>query len=191
MDSFHSNWNSCVCFKILSYLFYFRHYSCTNGDTWASEVGVLDKNQPYHIIYWKQVPAGTNGGVSKLGTIVSILGGTTIGIAFYISGLLFTGSYQPLSLILVGSFSGFLGSMVHIYRKIIIYVYIYVKLDSLLGATLQYSGWSPKLNKVVNLPSSDSSTIGIGNNILDNHQVCLNIFHSINPTTRSIFLALL
>jgi uncharacterized membrane protein len=69
-------------------------------------------------LQFKQVPAGTNGGVSKLGTISSILGGTAIGISYYISGILFASSYQQFSLIVVGAVSGFLGSMVNMNSNI-------------------------------------------------------------------------
>jgi len=41
-----------------------------------------------------------------------------------------------------------------------------------LGATLQYSGWHSKLNKVVEVPSAATRHIS-GIALLDNHQVNL------------------
>ena len=74
--------------------------------------------------------SGTNGGVSLAGTFFSALGGALVGLAYYVSILLFT---EPRYLqivppqypiILVGAAMGLLGSLI----------------DSLLGATVQYSG---------------------------------------------------
>jgi uncharacterized membrane protein len=50
------------------------------------------------------------------------------------------------------------------------------QVDSILGATLQYSGWDPELNKVVENPTAKTRHI-TGRPILDNHQV--NLFSSI------------
>eukprot|EP01095_Lingulamoeba_sp_RSL-Kostka_P001799 TRINITY_DN125_c0_g1_i1.p1 TRINITY_DN125_c0_g1~~TRINITY_DN125_c0_g1_i1.p1 ORF type:complete len:355 (-),score=87.79 TRINITY_DN125_c0_g1_i1:108-1172(-) len=90
------------------------HYSCCNGDTWASELGTafgssnpflligIDKNKK--LILCKRVKVGTNGGMSFFGTLGSLLGGVFIGIAFIfpIFGLrlLYYVSYQflPFSL---------------------------------------------------------------------------------------------
>merc|ERR1712203_382089 len=50
------------------------------------EVGsVLSKSDPYLILTGKQVPRGTNGGVSLVGILASFLGGIVVGFAFWIS----------------------------------------------------------------------------------------------------------
>lgn len=74
--------------------------------------------------------AGTNGGVSWVGLFVSALGGLTVGLFYYLT-VLYTVDTAVLQLaapqwpiIIVGGIGGFVGSL----------------LDSVLGATLQYSG---------------------------------------------------
>lgn len=99
---------------------YVAHYATAAGDTWASELGVLSSQKPRLItsFFLREVPPGTNGGVSLLGTIASICGGTFIGHIFWsMSG--YKRSQFPM--VLVGLISGFMGSM----------------FDSLLGATVQ------------------------------------------------------
>ncbi|WP_240338525.1 DUF92 domain-containing protein [Peribacillus alkalitolerans] len=89
--------------------------AAANSDTWASEVGVLSKGTPIHILTWKKVDKGTSGAISTLGTTFSLLGAAFIGIiAAYLWDL---STYQVLLII----FFGFLGSAV----------------DTVLGATVQ------------------------------------------------------
>lgn len=74
--------------------------------------------------------AGTNGGVSIFGLLFSLLGGTVVGLSYYLSVLYFVDSTVLAAsppqwpLVFAGSFAGLVGSLV----------------DSILGATLQYSG---------------------------------------------------
>lgn len=73
---------------------------------------------------------GTNGAVSLVGLLVSIVGGLVVGVAYYTALVLsctneYLNSGPPqLPIILVAAICGLLGSII----------------DSLLGATLQYSG---------------------------------------------------
>jgi uncharacterized protein (TIGR00297 family) len=113
---------------------YLGALACCNGDTWASELGsVLSKKDPFHVILWKRVPRGTNGGITLVGVAASFVGGAVVGAAYYLGVLL--GQYDSIlthvvppqyNLILVGGVAGIVGSGI----------------DSLLGATLQYSGWN-------------------------------------------------
>lgn len=71
---------------------------------------------------------GTNGGVTLVGLLSSFLGGMAVGIAYYITQLVFVSdldvSAPQWPIIVFGAAAGLLGSI----------------LDSYLGATMQYSG---------------------------------------------------
>merc|ERR1719375_921664 len=130
------------------------YLSCCCADTWASEVGVLSKRTPRLITTLRPVRRGTNGGVSALGLGASLAGGLFIGLCAV--GLsLPLGLAQP-ALIAVCAVGGLLGSLV----------------DSLCGATLQYSGYSWELEKVVQRPGDGVARIS-GRPLLDNNQVNL------------------
>ncbi|KAG0027485.1 Transmembrane protein 19 [Podila clonocystis] len=160
---------------------YLGHYACCNGDTWSSELGILNQGWPTLITSFKKVPPGTNGGVSALGLGASIGGGLLIGVMAALSvlaqqavettfvwsrskGLVgfdkFLAAVDPkflFSLILAGAGAGFFGSL----------------LDSVLGATVQKSNYSTK-NKVITYKAAekDDEVKAIsGWDILDNHQV--------------------
>ena len=159
-----------------SYLWalYLSHYACATADTWASEVGVLSYEQPVLITSLllfrvKKVPHGTNGGVSKAGTIASIAGGLVIGLAFFLSSFalgittIYNATRQPDQggMILLGGLAGFLGSTI----------------DSLLGATLQATYYSQDRKCIVkrrNGDKPDSSTVLVcGYDVLSNEGVNL------------------
>jgi len=137
--------------------------ACCNGDTWASELGsVLSKDEPILITTLKKVPRGTNGAISFPGLVVSFLGGMVVGVGYAFGIYLATPSIEMAlapeqwKVILVGGFAGLLGSIV----------------DSLLGATVQFSGKDKKTGKVVEVAKEGVSKIS-GRMILDNHSVNL------------------
>ncbi|KOC60172.1 Transmembrane protein 19 [Habropoda laboriosa] len=137
-------------------------FACCNGDTWASEIGsVVGSGDPFLITNRKKVPKGTNGGVSWVGLLVSLLGGMTVGLSHYIT-ILMTVDTVVLQLaapqwpiIIMGGIGGFFGSIV----------------DSILGATLQYSGINEK-GIIVEHPGKGVRHIS-GRQVLDNHSVNL------------------
>ncbi|CAD7081080.1 unnamed protein product [Hermetia illucens] len=137
-------------------------FASCNGDTWASELGtVLSSADPFLITTWKRVPRGTNGGVSFIGILLSFIGGAFVGLGYYLtvrytvdSPLLIVSPVQ-WPLIIYGGIAGLLGSLV----------------DSLLGATLQYSGVD-RSGKIVDHYTDDVKYIS-GLRILDNHSVNL------------------
>lgn len=117
---------------------------------------------------WRTVPAGTNGGVTWVGTGASAAGGLVIGLTFWLLGALMRPSPRLIPdappqwpLILLGGFAGVLGSAI----------------DSVLGATLQYSGWCDERKVVVEDSTHPTAKRICGLDILDNHQVHLLARH--------------
>lgn len=98
-----------------------------NADTWATELGTLSKRPPRLITSLKRVEPGTSGGISPLGTAVSLLGGLLIGFA---AGLLDPSVSFSLA-ILMGGLGGLSGSL----------------FDSFLGATVQAIYYSDHYQK--------------------------------------------
>jgi len=137
--------------------------ACCNGDTWASELGsVWTSGDPWLITSFKRVPRGTNGGISIPGLVASVLGGMAIGLAYMLAGLLAC-SAPDLALappqwkvILVAGTGGLLGSLI----------------DSLIGATFQFSGKDARTGKIVEVKRDGVIPIS-GKQILDNHSVNL------------------
>ncbi|KAI3421394.1 uncharacterized protein J3R85_012431 [Psidium guajava] len=137
------------------------HYSCCNGDTWSSELGILSEEQPRLITTFKPVRKGTNGGVTVQGLVAAAAAGAVIGISFVLVGLLTTKctlevALKQLLVIPLSTLAGLCGSVI----------------DSLLGATLQFSGFCTVRNKVVGKPGPTVKKIS-GLSILDNNAVNL------------------
>lgn len=141
------------------------YYACCGGDTWASELGVLSKTPPRLITNpGKIVAPGTNGGVTPLGLTASCMGGLAVGFAFWCGGLfvpLVTGQVElalrfaaQWPVLLVGAAGGFVGSLI----------------DSVLGATVQFSGFCETRKRVVSRPGPGVRKIS-GLNFLSNSAV--------------------
>lgn len=137
------------------------HYSCSNGDTWSSELGILSDAQPRLITTFKPVRRGTNGGVTKAGLIAAAAAGSIIGLTFVLMGFfttncMFDKSLNQLLVIPLSTLAGLSGSVI----------------DSLLGATLQFTGFCSVRNKIVGKPGPTVKKIS-GLKILDNNAVNL------------------
>ena len=138
--------------------------ACCCGDTWASEVGSVIGGTPRLITTWRCVPKGTNGGITLIGTLCSIAGGLIVGISYWITEAIFislsnTNAYHlsPWSqypYAIIGASAGLFGSVV----------------DSLLGGTIQFTGYSKKLDKIVGTPGEGVKHIS-GFNVVNNHSV--------------------
>ncbi|XP_006829614.2 protein PGR [Amborella trichopoda] len=132
------------------------HYACCNGDTWSSEVGMLSESQPRLITTFKSVPKGTNGAVTTTGLLAAAAAGCVIGLTYLLVGF-FTGDYRglkPLLVIPLSLLAGVFGSLI----------------DSVLGATVQYSGICQVRKKVVGKKGPTVKRIS-GSAILDNNGV--------------------
>ncbi|XP_075456350.1 transmembrane protein 19 [Ascaphus truei] len=150
---------SWMCLSLLGAL------ACSAGDTWASEIGpVLSKSAPRLITTWEKVPVGTNGGVTLVGLISSLLGGLSVGAAYFVTQLIFVNDLEVAApqwpIVIYGALAGLLGSII----------------DSYLGAIMQYSGYDESTGQIVNHPASGAKLIS-GKPILDNNAV--NLFSSI------------
>ena len=139
--------------------------ACCCGDTWASEVGSVIGGTPRLITTWRRVLKGTNGGVTLIGTLCSIAGGLIVGISYWITEVIFINlsntdtqlsPWSQYPYVIIGASAGLFGSLV----------------DSLLGATVQFTGYSEKLDKIVGTPGEGVKHIS-GFNIVNNHTVNL------------------
>ncbi|MDZ7724835.1 MAG: DUF92 domain-containing protein [candidate division KSB1 bacterium] len=100
------------------YILYITSLAAVTADTWATEIGVLSKRLPRSILTFKQVPLGTSGGITFLGSLGALIGSALIGfIGFLVTSELEFG----LSALILVSFAGLIASFV----------------DSLLGITVQ------------------------------------------------------
>ncbi|XP_054713022.1 transmembrane protein 19-like [Uloborus diversus] len=150
------------------------------GDTWASEIGtVVAGSEPLLITSFQKVPVGTNGGFTVAGLLYSALGGGVIG-ASYLAALL--ASHDAASVVrqagcvlFAGTFAGLFGSV----------------LDSVIGATLQYSGVDVRSGKIVECPGAGVKRIS-GRPLLTNHSVNLvmSVVNSILVPTLTASLCL-
>ena len=136
---------------------FLSYFSCCGGDTFASELGVLSKSKPRLITTFcrKEVEPGTNGGVSLLGVVASIFGGLVAASGWALGAYITFGvRTEILYALIIGAFGGFFGSFV----------------DSVLGATVQYSGYCRERKKVVSKPGPTVTKIS-GLEILSNSGV--------------------
>lgn len=140
------------------------YYGCCCGDTWSSELGVLSRKMPRLITTGKECKPGTNGGVTTLGLVASAAGGFAVGFAFWCGGLfvpVVTGNVAlalqfaaQWPVLVIGLGSGLVGSL----------------MDSLLGATIQFSGYCSERRRMVSKPGP-TVTKTSGLNFLSNSAV--------------------
>jgi uncharacterized protein (TIGR00297 family) len=104
-------------------------------DTVASEVGQYRASTARMITTWEPVPAGTDGGITTLGTLAGIAAGLSVAAVATIGGIL------PASQIWIPMLAGTAGMLI----------------DSFLGATLQRRAWLN--NQTVNLFSTLAAAI--------------------------------
>ncbi|TFK51454.1 hypothetical protein OE88DRAFT_1659498 [Heliocybe sulcata] len=157
---FHG-WSRALVFAALG------HFACCLGDTLASELGILSKSPPILITSLKTVPPGTNGGVSRVGTLASLagglaMGGTLAGSLLIENGACRGGALGVAQAVAWGGFAGLFGSLV----------------DSFLGATVQQTKYSATSKRILTdesgAPPKDAEIkVVSGLNVLTNNQVNL------------------
>ena len=140
------------------------YYGCCCGDTWSSELGVLSRKMPRLITTGEEVKPGTNGGVTTLGLVASAAGGFAVGFAFWCGGLfvpVVTGNVglalkfaAQWPVLVIGLGAGVVGSL----------------MDSVLGATIQFSGYCSERRRMVSKPGP-TVTRTSGLNFLSNSAV--------------------
>jgi len=106
------------------------------ADTGSSEIGMAFPGKTLLLTTFKPVPAGTDGGISFLGTIAACAGAATVAAAALFSGLV---TPQQAGIIVL---AGFLGTIA----------------DSLFGALFERRGWLD--NDLVNLLST-AAAVGV------------------------------
>lgn len=118
---------------------------------------MLSTEQPRMLLSCRHVRRGTNGGITAAGTAASALGGCVVALVGFVWAVIESGGEEwPWWLVVVGISGGLFGSAV----------------DSVFGATLQYSGLDPERKVVVEVPAPGIQRIS-GRQILDNNTVNL------------------
>ncbi|KAJ1397054.1 integral membrane protein DUF92-domain-containing protein [Ochromonadaceae sp. CCMP2298] len=165
---------------LASYLWtaYIAHYCTANADTWASELGVLSANNPRLVttLFWREVPRGTNGGMSGVGTLASAAGGLFIGCVFFAGAALVPSSSAQYPVLVYSLLCGLLGSLV----------------DSLLGASVQATYYCTERKCIVKRDGTGQGTQGsivriCGSDVLSNEAV--NLLSIMLTMLLSLYLA--
>ncbi|KAG0487481.1 hypothetical protein HPP92_009576 [Vanilla planifolia] len=135
------------------------HYACCNGDTWSSELGMLSNAQPRLLTTFKKVRKGTNGAVSFIGLVAAAAGGFVIGLTFVMVSWITVScpidvAWRQFLVLPIATLAGLCGSLI----------------DSLLGSTLQFSGYCTLRKKVVGRKGPTVIRIS-GIDLLDNDAV--------------------
>ncbi|GAE24766.1 hypothetical protein JCM9140_718 [Halalkalibacter wakoensis JCM 9140] len=80
--------------------------AAANSDTWASEIGALSRQRPYHLVKRQRVSVGTSGAITIIGTVAALIGSLVL-VGF--SQLLWPSI--SLSVLMLLTMAGFLGNM--------------------------------------------------------------------------------
>lgn len=152
-----SSAGTCAAARVATAAFVGFYGACC-ADTWSSEAGIVSSAPPRLITTWRRVPPGTNGGISALGTAAAAAGGLFVGAVFVGTSRLaaawtaasaggaacHAAAAADWRLLPLAVAAGLGGSL----------------LDSVLGATLQWSGYDTRSKKAVSRPPVAGDTSG-------------------------------
>lgn len=116
----------------LAWTLFASAFAAANADTWATELGAMNRTWPRRLTDWRPVPPGTSGGISLAGTLAAAAGALCIAIAaalLWPKGI--AGGEERWLFAAFIFIAGVFGSLV----------------DSLLGATIQAIYWCPTCEK--------------------------------------------
>ncbi|WP_050615773.1 DUF92 domain-containing protein [Bacillus testis] len=147
-------------------VFFLASVAAANSDTWGSEIGVLSRGKPFHLLKGKRVEKGTSGAVSLLGTIASFGGALVISLAGW---LLLPGIGLAETAIILCS--GFMGSVI----------------DTLLGGSIQAKYKCPACSEV----TEKREHCGNSTNLANGYRWCNNDVVNILSILLSAMLAIL
>lgn len=123
------------------------NYAAVAADTFSSELGILSKTRPRLITTLKEVPPGTNGGVTTAGLLAGLFGAFTIAITSVV--------LLPFCPEGTGEKLGLMGRGWSLQNKLAFVIAVTVwgalgsVLDSVLGALLQASVVDKRTGKIV------------------------------------------
>jgi uncharacterized protein (TIGR00297 family) len=102
--------------------------ACANGDTWATELGILSRGEPWSLTALARVPRGTSGAVSLLGLGATVAGALAVAL---VAAAAPAAAGMRARLVVIVVVAGVVGALV----------------DSLLGATVQESFHCAQCNR--------------------------------------------
>jgi uncharacterized protein (TIGR00297 family) len=106
--------------------------AAVNADTWATELGVLNRTPPRLVTTWQPAEPGASGAVSLGGTLAALAGSALIALlAAFLTPAALVKGVPPLLLVGALTTAGVVGSF----------------LDSFLGAAVQASYFCPACGK--------------------------------------------
>lgn len=152
-------------------------YCAVTADTWSSELGILATESPYLITTFERVPAGTNGGVTKVGLLAGAAGSALISAIAS-----FTYTRRALLHFIFFTLIGFSGTIIDSYLGAFVQASI---ADTEDGLILEPAG-GEKVNNEVLVAMKDRIKLVSGEDIFSNNQV--NIIMSTTTTLLCIGL---
>lgn len=149
---------ACAAARVATAAFVGFYAACC-ADTWSSEAGIASPSPPRLMTTWRRVPPGTNGAISALGTAAAAAGGLFVGAVFVGTSRLAAAWAGAPS----GSAATCHAAAVADWRLLPLAVAAGLGgslLDSLLGATLQWSGFDTRSSKAVSRPPAAGDRSG-------------------------------